>query len=144
MTASVRIRRCTPTKEKHCSFAKGKIFFIMYISMCFYTKRAKKNNVKGYSLSQHVQQCIQCSPVENKLVLFLCLLLPVLSCLLLLSSDVSHKLKPAFFSFFVLLLLLLFCWARGLCILPKCAVCKICATMSELLFLFFCSTERIE
>lgn len=39
--------------------------------------------------------------------------------------------------FFCFVLLLLFCWARGLCILSKCAVCvKLCATTSELLFCF--------
>lgn len=42
ITVSVRIRRYTPMKEKYCSFAKRKTFFIMYISMCFYTKKVKK------------------------------------------------------------------------------------------------------
>lgn len=36
------LRWSTPTKEKTSSFAKRKTFFLMYISLCFYTKRAKK------------------------------------------------------------------------------------------------------
>lgn len=42
---------------------------------------------------------------------------------LLLSSDVPLTHRPAF-HLVLLPLLLSFCWARGLCILSKCAVCK--------------------
>lgn len=66
--------------------------------------------------------------------------MPSPSCTLLLSSDVSHKHKPAFFMF----CFLLFCWARGLCILSKCAVCKNLCYYEWAFVWFSCSTERVE
>lgn len=68
--------------------------------------------LKG-QLSWHVQQCIQCLPVENKLVLFLCLLLPV-------PAEVRCFTQTCFFLLFFVVIVVL--GSRSLHS-PKCAVC---------------------
>lgn len=47
ITTLARICRYTPAaREKQRSFAKGRTFFIMYISLCFYTFKGKKIMLK--------------------------------------------------------------------------------------------------
>lgn len=94
ITTSARIRRYTPTKRNTALLQKGKAFFIMYISMCFYTKRAK-NNVKGFIELACTAMYTMCACGEQAGFVLMPPLFLYSS--LLLSSDVSHK--PALFLF---------------------------------------------